>query len=565
MTRACLVSVLQLVAFTAAWYQLLRPRLETPALFVFAVVGGVLGTAAVSLVWTLVVRGRERRALARAVAGRPLEDGRLGAAAGPIRASGLRTLTAPFSGRTALAYEYDVFRWRRTGRGSSRNQEFAYYGYGLAPCAIRTPLAEVRLLGMPQMDDLPPLDVSGGAARARAADFVASSAFDAVPRGAVREAFREAMARITDDDGEVRRDVRIGEPLGDLSGWTLAERVVAPDEEVCVVGRFDATRGGLVPPPLGSGLTLRLLRGDPATAARRLRSRMIATGALGAAGLVVAHAALLFVASLWEDRHGPAGRTFASRQDKLEWAVDEGRVDVVERLARKGIDPNRPGTFGDLPVHRAKDAATLEALLRVGANTEARDRHGFTPLMLAASAGDAAKVQLLLGRRVDVEAETPGGFTARQLASDPRVQGLLVAAGARDRHAELAAGDPLPPDGGEPWKVALAYLEAIGRGDEEAYRDLHARQARATATSVAVYRDARPHTGRFLVGRVRGDRAVLEAEGPWAGSVYSVIVYLVLEDGAWRVLGSGLRQPDFDPPIPPPEVPDGRTEAERSP
>jgi hypothetical protein len=70
-------------------------------------------------------------------------------------------------------------------------------------------------------------------------------------------------------------------------------------------------------------------------------------------------------------------------------------------------------------------------------------------------------------------------------------------------------------------------------------------------------RDARPHAGRFLVGRLREDRVVLEAEGPMAGGVYSVIVYLVREDGAWRVLSSGLRQPDFNPPmaVPPPELP----------
>ena len=567
MTRACLFSVLQWVAFTAAWFQLLRPRLDTPALFVFAVVGGLLGVGGVSLAWTLVVRSRERRALARAVAGRPLEDGRFGAAAGTIRPSGLRALTAPFSGRESLAYEYDVYRWKRTGSGrsASRDQEFAYYGYGLVPCAIRTPLAEVRLLGMPQLDDLAPQEPSGGEARQRAAEWFASTAFEEVPRGAVRAAFREAMARITDETSEVRRDVRIGQPLNDATGWTLAERVIAPGEQVCVVGHFDATQGGLVPPPLGSGLTLRVLRGEPAAVARRLRTRMLATGVLGAIGLAAAHAVLVFVASVWEDRHGPGGRTFASRQDKLEWAVEEGRVDVVERLVRKGVDPNRPGTFGALPVHRAKDAATLEAILRAGANPEARDRDGFTPLLLAAGARDSAKVRVLLDRHVDVETETPSGFTALQLTADPQVREALMAAGARDRDAELAAGAPLPPDGGEPWKAALAYLEAIGRGDEDAYLALHASRARATAMTAAAYRDARPSTGRFLVGRVRGDRAVLEAEGPVAGGDYRVIVYLVLEDGAWRVMGSGLRQPDFNPPIPPAERPGRRTEAERSP
>ena len=555
MRPACLFSVLQLVAFTAGWYLFFRGRSDPPALFIFAAIAGVLGVIAVGLAWSVVVRGRERRALARAVAGLPLEDGRLGAAAGTIQPSGLRTLTAPFSGRPALAYEYQVYRWRRTGSGrtASRDQEFAYDGYGLAPSVIRTPSATVRLLGMPQMDELHAREMPGHQAPPRVGEFFASTTFEEVPRTALRAAFRSAMARVTDDVEEVRSDIRIGEAATDLSGWTLAERVIAPGEEVCVVGRFAADRGGLVPPAIGSGQTLRVLQGDPATVERSLRSRMWTTAVVGSVALAVAHAVLLFVASVWEDRAGPGGRTFANRQERFEWAVQEGRVDVVERLARKGIDPDRPGTFGSLPVHEAKDATTLAALLRIGADPERRDADGFTPLLKAASARDASKVRVLLAHHVSVEAETPSGFTAFQLASDPEIRRLLSEAGARDPDAELAAGDTLPADGGEPWKVALAYLESIGRGDEEAYRALHARRAQPTM-SAAAYRDARPHTGRFRVGRVRGDRAVLEAEGPLAGGEYSVIVYLVREDGTWRVLGSGLRQPDFDPPIPPPQT-----------
>jgi hypothetical protein len=526
MRRACLFSVLQLVAFTAAWYLFFRGRVEPPALFVFAAVAGLLGAIAVGLVWSFVLRARERRALARAVAGLPLEDGRFGAAAGRVQASGLRTLTAPFSGRPALAYEYQVYRWKRTGSGrhASRDQQFAYDGCGLAPCAIRTPTAKVRLLGMPHMDELPALELPGSEAPPRVTEFLASTRFEEVPRGALRAAFRSAMARVTDEAEEIRRDTRIGEAVTDLSAWTLAERVIAPGEEVCVVGRFAAGRGGLVPPAIGSGETLRVLKGDPATVARSLRSRMWTTAVLGTVALAAAHGVLLFVASVWEDRAGPEGRTFANRQERFEWAVQEGRTDVVERLARKGIDPNRPGTFGALPVHQARDAATLAALLRVGADPESRDSDGFTPLMKAASAGDASKVRVLLAHEVHLEAETPSGFTAFQLASDPEIRRLLSEAGARDPNAELAAGEPLPADGGEPWKVALAYLEAIGSGDEEAYRALHARGAQATAMSAAAYRDARPRTGRFRAGRVRGDRAVLEAEGPLAGGEYSVIV-----------------------------------------
>jgi hypothetical protein len=303
-----------------------------------------------------------------------------------------------------------------------------------------------------------------------------------------------------------------------------------------------------------------VLKGDPGTVARSLRVRLWTTAVLGTLALAAAHGVLLFVASVWEDRAGPEGRTFANRQERFEWAVQEGRTDVVERLARKGVDPNRPGTFGAVPVHQAKDAATLAALLAVGADPEKRDSDGFTPLMKAASAGDASKLSVLLARHVQLEAETPSGFTAFQLASDPEIRRQLREAGARDPGAELAAGEPLPADGGEPWKVALAYLEAIGRGDEEAYRTLLAKRAQATALTAAAVREARPHTGRFRVGRVRGDRAVLEAEGPLAGAEYAVIVYLVREDGAWRVLGSGLRQAEFDTPIPPPETTPGTPE-----
>lgn len=77
----------------------------------------------------------------------------------------------------------------------------------------------------------------------------------------------------------------------------------------------------------------------------------------------------------------------------------------------------------------------METLLAQGADVNARNAHGWTPLHVAAAGGDPAVVELLLQHRADVHAQSHIGTTALDNAamrgSCKAVIDLLLAHGAR--------------------------------------------------------------------------------------------------------------------------------------
>jgi len=87
----------------------------------------------------------------------------------------------------------------------------------------------------------------------------------------------------------------------------------------------------------------------------------------------------------------------------LMWASEEGHFDVVQALLTKGADVN---------------AKTFE--------------NGMTPLMWASEEGHLDVVQVLITKGADVNAkEIEGGGTALRLAKDADIKALLVRAGAK--------------------------------------------------------------------------------------------------------------------------------------
>src|SRR5262245_12411197 len=69
---------------------------------------------------------------------------------------------------------------------------------------------------------------------------------------------------------------------------------------------------------------------------------------------------------------------------------------------------------GTTPLHlavRADDLASVQRLLRSGANPKAANRYGVTPLSLAALNGNASMIEALLKAGADPKAVLPGGQT----------------------------------------------------------------------------------------------------------------------------------------------------------
>jgi len=65
-------------------------------------------------------------------------------------------------------------------------------------------------------------------------------------------------------------------------------------------------------------------------------------------------------------------------------------------LLLHGADPNIPDELLATPLHYAKTASTIDQLLGAGANPNARNKFGATPLALCIGEGNFAKAEVLV-------------------------------------------------------------------------------------------------------------------------------------------------------------------------
>ena len=124
-------------------------------------------------------------------------------------------------------------------------------------------------------------------------------------------------------------------------------------------------------------------------------------------------------------------------------AARDADVETLRRLLAEGVSPDATaGDFARTPLHvlcrnventTRHHAACFELLRDAGANLDATDSLGYTPLHYAASSKSVELVSLLVQARVNVDAATTAGTTALHLAArwgDPDCVEVLLAAGA---------------------------------------------------------------------------------------------------------------------------------------
>lgn len=101
------------------------------------------------------------------------------------------------------------------------------------------------------------------------------------------------------------------------------------------------------------------------------------------------------------------------RETPLHVAVARGNEALVEFLLASGADLNRRCMFGCTALHDGQQRAGVAArLLRYGAQVDARDDLGQTPLMLACDFNNIPLVRLLIAHEASLEIKSQSGWTA---------------------------------------------------------------------------------------------------------------------------------------------------------
>src|SRR5918992_1399121 len=112
----------------------------------------------------------------------------------------------------------------------------------------------------------------------------------------------------------------------------------------------------------------------------------------------------------------------------LMCAALEGRTETVKALLRKGADINAKDGSGRTALMFAVinlHGETVKVLLEHGADVNSRADDGATPLMLAATCGDPEIVQALLNRGADLNGSfVQTGKTALMLAEEHGYSGI---------------------------------------------------------------------------------------------------------------------------------------------
>ena len=250
--RGCLFRLALYALVAIALTMIIERRIgqRVPAV-VAGLIAGVIATAALGHVGTIISKLRELMLIRAGLAGHDPRDGKRFAAIGTITPSGGTRLTSPLTHTPAISYNYWIVR---PGKRS-------WEGVAMVPSTIRCGLHSIRLLALPELIDLPKDQLSGTAVQ-RAEDYVRITEFQPFNRD-VKKIFDDLYSAYRDGDGTLRQDrgLRVKKPS--LSDAVMAEQILRPNDTICAIGVYSSERGGLVADPAAVRHSVTIEKAEP--------------------------------------------------------------------------------------------------------------------------------------------------------------------------------------------------------------------------------------------------------------------------------------------------------------
>jgi hypothetical protein len=182
-------------------------------------------------------------------------------------------------------------------------------------------------------------------------------------------------------------------------------------------------------------------------------------------------------------------------------------------------------------------------LLDHGADVNAADEKGITPLMEAARGGRTAILEQLIAARADLDRRSTDYDSSALMFAvsnghDDAAE-ILRRAGAKDEVVTTESGEPLPPDGGEILAICKEYLAAVHARDAATLTRLFRSGPgiNFADTDWELWHRTRPVEIESWTGFVRGDDATVTIEGTGGGGYACKCIYqLRREGGEWRIV-----------------------------
>jgi ankyrin repeat protein len=165
-----------------------------------------------------------------------------------------------------------------------------------------------------------------------------------------------------------------------------------------------------------------------------------------------------------------------------------------------------------------RDPAIARHLIERGADVNATDADGTTPLMQAVRSQNPELVKVLIEAQANLDARNTNYHTTALMDAEGRCEecaALLRQAGAQDDRVAEADGEPID-ESHEAFAVCCEYLSAVFAADPARLRELATPELGEHFAGVdfPTWQESRPTQPRLVGGFVRGDHATLTIVGP---------------------------------------------------